>query len=876
MKVVRQRMIETFKMHIKGIISPLIALAFFSACNPTEITSSGMRDGLTNANGTLTNKAFIYRDSPAIIEGPKYGPKVNIKGSVDFGRAEYITNKNQLRGDCILNLDMGFYSQDFPILDCIHTFASKTPSQTLLNRNPDGSWIFPTGSSEFYQVNGHYHVQEGVNRFFEHLKFAYERLYNPILGVSKSIPGYLPQTGMSWFNAITPTSDNYFRNSFLTTYTLCNFDRNAFYSPAGPEICLGNWKEQPSFFMVQDPSIIYHELGHAFVSIMMNMRNAIPGIMPGLPPTFHAMRSNLGGYGYTEAGSINEGIADYFSFVMNGRTHIGEWGLAKTSNSSRPLSENDALHIKELNTTPEGRLSYPQYLLYDPNEPNKPIEDVHYAGQIVSHYLVALTQELGAKCGLPTASRHKTSTSYVMLLLAETLSELGDLNAVGVDTLGGNAHNPHTFIDRFNNLDEFASYMWTQVVNPPNYRRFFQAFAKNIRKYITQGMCPGYSQNEAEKLLDDYGLLLFKAYKNNHLSSKDKLRQYHVGSNSVINYNLLSPTLPSPPTKVNESNRRKSVLISKQLLDIAETNISNNVYSYTLIEDPGQMQQILENLLFKGYPMNLSKGLAGVEYNNSNVRISPGEVLGVIINLQNKSNSTMAGVHLLANDWDHVDITDTTGNTGNFKPCVVDGVTTVAQGAESGATCTQTLTSYRRLVKDAGTNKYCNKGSGAHCNEAVAPVCLVQLEEGDVTRWVSQNEFRRKQGLSLEPKDCLGYSGTNSEEDFTFNPHECLVRVLPGANRAFFSKIDPQKSYTETIRNGNPKHIFNPGNAIILEVNKWIPPGTKFRCRLRAKFSNCTDCYSESVDSTHSDYIDAEYNGAKPYKIINFEFDVND
>jgi hypothetical protein len=197
----------------------------------------------------------------------------------------------------------------------------------------------------------------------------------------------------------------------------------------------------------------------------------------------------------------------------------------------------------------------------------------------------------------------------------------------------------------------------------------------------------------------------------------------------------------------------------------------------------------------------------------------------------------------------------------------VDDVTTVAQGGEDAATCTTTMSSYKRHVKTSGL--FSTTG-------AAAPVCLVEMEDGDVTRWVSQNEFRKKQGLSLLDKDCLGFGGTAQTDDFTFNPHECLVRVLPGANQAFFSRIDAQKSYMETMRNGNPDHTFGIGNAIIFEINKWIPPGTKFRCRMRAKFSNCSDCFSSPSDATNDDYIDAEYNGAKPYKVINFEFDVND
>lgn len=69
-------------------------------------------------------------------------------------------------------------------------------------------------------------------------------------------------------------------------------------------------------------------------------------------------------------------------------------GVGKTAKQSRPMAESDSVHITGIAETSEGRLSYPQFLLYDPNYPDSPYEDVHYAGQIVSHYLVALQNPL--------------------------------------------------------------------------------------------------------------------------------------------------------------------------------------------------------------------------------------------------------------------------------------------------------------------------------------------------------------------------------------------------------------------------------------------------------------------------------------------------
>jgi hypothetical protein len=199
---------------------------------------------------------------------------------------------------------------------------------------------------------------------------------------------------------------------------------------------------------------------------------------------------------------------------------------------------------------------------------------------------------------------------------------------------------------------------------------------------------------------------------------------------------------------------------------------------------------------------------------------------------------------------------------------ITDTITTEEQGGEKNGTCTSTDTNFNRLLKNTSTNSF--------PTSAAAPVCMVLSEEGETSKWVSQNEFRKKQGLSLLDKDCLGYTTTaTSDQDFSFNPHECLVRFLPGANDAFYSKIDSQKTYYESVIKESDGGSFNIGNVLLMEVNKWIPPGTKFRCRLRARFSNCSDCYTDGTNS-NDDFIDSEYNGQKPFKVINFDFEVND
>lgn len=865
MKVVRQRMIKPFSSMLPslGLAFVLPILGALTSCNPTEITPKGARSSVVTNDGSFDNKAFVYEESPFYIAGPTYGPNNVDMSSFLAPKAKLITTNNRLTGNCEM-IFSAFTS--VTLNDCIHSLVNSSVSSQPAPRQPDRTYIFPPNSPEFYQTNALYHITLGANTFFEKLSFAYlqaEALQARSLpfDTPRSIPSYLSSSRLFWFKAMSSIDKRIFNFDYLTTHALCEFNGNASFSPAGPTICLGGFDNIPNFHFVQDPTVIYHELGHALVSVMMNMRNGTNS------STYHKFRSNLGSFGYNEAGSINEGIADYFAYIMNRREdrdldRMGEFTLGRFANQARPYTEAHPSHISGLEETPEGRLSYPNFLLYDPNFPEESFEAVHYAGQIISHYLVALTKELKNECGLTSDADkgHGRATSYVMLLLAETLSELGDLNARGMDFYS----IPLTGSLFFNNLNDEDSFLWTQTINPVSYRRFSQVMAKNILKYMQGQLCPAFDKNKSEKLLDDYGLLLFKTYNNNGTSTTSTIDNYQTANPSVNPAALVL-------TPVSENNRRKSVLISKELMELAERSETNpDRVGFYIVDNSTDIASLLQNLLFKGFTVPVSKGVAGTEYNNNNIKVSPGEVVAIIPNLYNNSNSTMAGVQLLATDWDHVHVTDTA--TGNFQPCVIDNVTTQDQGgkikdSDTTNTCNSTDPDYRRLIKNS---------SGFFPPSAAAPVCLVELDDGVSTKWVSQNEFRKKQGLSLMDKDCLGYSTSPSTvEDFSFNPHECLVRFLPGANAAQFSKIDPQKTYYETVVKESDTGSFNSGNILLMEVNKWIPPGTKFRCRLRARFSNCSDCYTDGSNN-NDDFIDAELNGEKPFKVINFEFDVND
>lgn len=857
--MVSHRMIKPAFSQLRTILL-IAAIAVLSSCNPTEIASTGTRSGITsNSDGSLDGAAYVFKESPFVLTSGRATPGAfNISRIVD-GKLAIVTENTTLTANCSVTLLFyGAYNEE--LTDCIKSLGQETDT-VAATRNSNRMFIFPVGSEEFYNTNTLYHLQLAKTKYLAKLKYAFDKIHSLSVTIPKSIPSYLRDSGHFWFKGVTSTNARQLRNSFLTSYSFCDFDGNASFRPADTALCFGAFEEFENTYIVQDPSVIYHEMMHGLVSIMLNFRN-------GNSTTSHPFRSSLGGFGITEASSVNEGLADYFSYVMTKRTHFGEWGLGATSNADRPMSERDADHIPALDTTSEGRLSYPTYLLYNPNNPDKPIDDDHLTGMIASHYFVALTETLKTQCSLTSESDegHDTATSYVMLLIAETLAELGDLNAKGVDDF----MTPFASTLFFNNLDYTSSYVWQQSMNQTNFRRFFQVFAKNTFKYVSSNLCTAFDKNESEKLLDDYGLLLFKTYNNNGNSTKERTKVYRDAVGFISN---------QPLTAVSENNRRKTVLVSKELLDVATAG-STTAVNFYLIDNRSDVNNLLSSLLFKGLAVPLSTSVANTDYNNGNIKISPGEIVGIIPNLYNGSNTAMGGVQLLANDWDHTHITDTA--TGNFKPCAIDTVTTTDQGAESGLSCTNTIPipypdkDYDRLYKRCPTSAACTESQKVFPSQAAAPVCLVQLDEGDSTRWVSQNEFRKKNGLSLQDKDCLGYSTSGvTDPDFTFNPHECMARFLPGANTSFYTRIDARKNFYQTVVEPSENKKFSIGNLMLMEVSKWVPPGTKFRCRMRARFSNCSNCYNDDTNSK-DDFIDHEFNGHKPFKIINFEFDVND
>lgn len=781
----------------------LCLLALFVSCVPSQNGGGGgksrSRGGSTN-NETFTvspNFGRYLDDNPIALSGDT-GLNTGLDLSVYLNPTPRLITENQF---LIAPCGAGGTS----LSSCLEVRENESSNYITATEN---RWAFDTSTQEFLQVQTFGNMRDITDRFHDNLEFSYS--FSQGYGYQSAIPFQLFSSDDNAF---------WFKTGILKGYSNCGEENNAFYDPAGNTVCMGHITVTPPLYVASDPTVTWHEMGHAFNKVNMNIRHR------SFEQTV-SQDSNLGYLFYDEAGAIGEGLADFYSLFMNKRTLFAEWALGRYLRQARPLSESESLHAPGVSETTEGRLAYPTYISYDPNEPDVPYEDVHYAGQIPSHFFTAFFKSLqdSSVCGLS----EDLAMNMTMHLIFESLAELGDQTATGNGTLSTNPSNYKV------NLDPSNAIEWMAKNNPINFRKFFQTFSKYFLRTLGNpafAICNGreYYRDDYEKLLDSYGLLLFKTYNENG----GNMTTGHTGTNTTV-----TPT-----------NRVKSQLIKKSLLTLDDRENSATAF---VIDGQQDIKNAVESLILSGRITSISSQIDGnFAFNNGNAQISPGEVVGVAVNLLNKSNSTMAGVHLLANDWDHVKGGAPCNNLGDNFPLDSEGAAnlTTGEGAQGGC---DYVTRYN------GQNAFLEP------YEELAPVCLVELAEDASTQWVTQDRMRSSLGLAKS--NCLG--GEDSLSD-------CFIRSIKGADHAYYSRIDPQATWAESLRNSEGVPTFNTSNVVFFEVSPWIPPGTTFNCRMRASFSNCEDCYHDENNS-NDDYLDFEFAGAKPFKIINFKFTVID
>lgn len=750
-----------------------------SSCVPNTGTSPRSRDTSNAiANGSTkvaVGQGRILSDNPIILsKNPGLADSYDLNKLLSTAN---ITNDAFLKGNpSCSGLDYCFEVRE--------NKDSPSPLQTT-----DGKWAYNVNTPEFLQVNTFYHLNKISSLFYGNLTTSYSRAYDAF-----SFPQYDTALPLDLV-----ASAGVFKglNTPLIAYANCDVANNAFFDSTTQTLCFGYLTGHSAVKWAQDSSAIYHEMGHFFQKIQLNFRNHS-----------NIQQVDMGNGNYSEAGSIGEGLADFYSYYVNGRTHFAEWGAGRFLNVSRPMSEADPLHISSLSTDPDQRLSYPEYLTYDPNRSTIPVVDVHLSGMIISHYLVALTEDIQDKCSMTK----RDSIDLVTHLLNETMAELGDLSTKGTE-------NNLTGLSKVN-LSSSRAYEWFSKVNPLNYRSFTQTLAKNLLSNLGNAglaRCNGsiYTKDQIESLIDQYGLLLFRTYnENRNLSNPGGLTN----------------------TAINSINRKKSVMISKNLLIFDPTLNASTAY---VIDNRAEIKDSITALQANGLISSLSSQTpSDLGFNNNNSKVSPGEVVAIAVNLYNNSNSTMGGIQVLANDWKHADATG--------KPCQFSSSMSNDQWpltSEGGVPC-PTITSA------AATD--------------FAPVCFIQSNEATATKWASQQEFKTK--MALDSTSCLDPA----------NDKECFIRAIKGADQAIFNKLNAKSTWAQTMTApGAPTPKLDLGNTILFEVSKHIPPGTVVDCRLRLRFTNCDDCYHDSTRSNY-DYTDNDYNGPRPYKVIHLQIPITD
>ncbi len=781
---------------IQKTLALVVVSGMLASCVPTAGTSVRSRVNANATSGSTTvgvTQGRVLKDNPIILSN-----KADLDLNYDL---------NRLLGSAVTITSNSFLQANpncFGLTYCFEVRDTRESVSAL--QTTDGKWSFRASSDEFLQVNTFYHMNKMFDQFFANINLSIASAYDAF-----SIPLY--DTAIP-FSLRKPDGSFTLNSQMLLAFSNCDVANNAYYDQATESLCFGYTGANKALRWAHDSTIIYHEAGHFMQRLQLNLRNTNQ-------PMKVQMSNNL----YNEAGAIGEGLSDFYSYYVNGRTHWGEWAAGHL-NGSRPLSESDTIHAPGISADDDGRLSYPQYINYDPNYATEPVEDIHMSGMIISHYLVALTQDLESKCSMTNPEARE----FVMNILSESMAELGDLSTTGTQKYGqaGKVNM---------NTTNSNSYLWFSTINPITYRSFSQTIAKNLLNTVGNpalNRCNGsfYTRDNIESLLDSYGLLLFKTY-NQHRNLTGLLNPVTL----TINAN----------TPVTTANRKKSVLISKSNLILDPATGASSAY---VIDNRVQIAAGITQLQTAGIIGTLSAQTpSDLGFNNNNSKVSPGEVVAIALNLYNNSNSPMGGIEILANDWDHAD------QANLNRPCVFDSWPLDTEGGSNAANCAL-------IGATPGTPSLA--GVPATTGD-FAPVCFIQHNDSTATRWISQSEFKTK--VAIDSNSCLDKT----------NDKDCFIRAIRGADKAHYSKINPKSTWGQTMANPTTGKAYSLdwGNVLLFEVSKSIPPGTVVNCRMRVRFTNCEDCFHDGT-AANNDFKDVEYNGAKPYKIIHLQIPITD
>lgn len=779
------------------------------------------------------NYGRIMEDNPIIVKGKNFSPSGNLNEIID-NSTYFITDQYTLTNPCRLYTnpsEENFVSATQSQFECYRVFKERE-NTPIFSPGNSRKWAFDANSSNFLQVHTMGHMNFAMDNYFrlvhnlDQKNFQFFDFNDSSMPILAGFPVYWKYPGQDVINNADLL--NVFSEGLGTDGT--PLIDNAKYDPSNFSLVFGRDLIHPKLKYAQDPSVIYHEAGHAITDLLINIRNNTQG----------GTRSALNTRFYEEGGALSEGIADYYSYVLNNREQFAEWAFGRDVGYDRPLSEASNSHrVTSIFPGIGGELSYPEYLNYDAANPNERLEDIHYAGQIITHFMVALTKDFQAKCHGQYNKRTLDSAQMTVLtIMGESLAELGDLTARGRDSSAAYGSNFEDREFRVNLNPDFAI-DWQRMVNPINYRRFTQMMANKIYTYVLDKesgnstfYCPlgNYQKDDLESLLDRYGLLLFDTYNTDGNSNLRSIA--NISGSTPLGHN-------DTPVKINLANRIKTELINKENLIL---NPNSGEPSAFVFDGRSNMTAILDALNVT--PRDLIP--AQLDYNNGNGQVSPGEFLGILPNIYNNSNSTMGGIQILGNDWDHFKDGKPCNNLGDNFPFPSEGAADLSVGEGTPGAC-----------------NYVTRQNGVDAGEDVHPVCFLQTDNNGALIWASQEVLAEK--IGLDTSQCLDPN----------DPSSCFIETVKGFEHSWMSRIDPNKSYAESLLNSEGKNQFLQSNLIFMQVNPNTPPGTKFNCRFRARFTNCQDCWHDN-DFDGDDFLDFEFSGSKPFKIINLQFRVID
>jgi hypothetical protein len=414
---------------------------------------------------------------------------------------------------------------------------------------------------------------------------------------------------------------------------------------------------------------------------------------------------------------------------------------------------------------------------------------------------------------------------------------MGDLTAKGNDQTPPGQYRI--------NLDPLNSRMWINQITPLNYRRFAQTFSRffmwtyNDSNSFKCGDGTKNLKDAMEQILDMYGLLNFHTYNEN-------------GNSYVIDTATGKPVGHSGQNRsINILNKKKTVDIPKEMLTPDPNVNAPAAFVFDVRED---MLSVLQALQQSGQIGQISSQLEpDIPYNNGNGQVSPGELVGISLNVFNSSNSMVGGLEIYGNDWDHVKDGKPCNNFDDQWPPVGEG------GADS---------SEETPPFSPGDCNYITRTNGGIepletvVTDSIYPICFVLNIKGNSTSWITQDEFIKLNNISTDK--CLD-AGV---------PKDCLIKTIPGADWSTFSKINPSATWGKTMTETNATTPnFNVNNIVLFETSKYIPPGTTFNCRFRVRFTNCANCW-QSADFGLDDYLDYQWSGGEPFRIFPLQFSV--